>query len=90
MELLCPVAQKTSMASWLAWGMKTMGGVDGKLATLVAAVSSMAMGVLLLVAGFVGLRLYKGEAASLPATVGFYGGVMVVALLVDWGLLRFG
>lgn len=40
-----------------------MGAADGKLATIIAAVSpaALGMGVLLLVAGFVGLRLRKGE-----------------------------
>lgn len=60
---------------WLAWGMKTMGAADGKLATLITATSPVALGlgVLLLVAGFVGLRLWKGGSASLPAAVEFYG-----------------
>ncbi|MCL4831139.1 MAG: hypothetical protein KJZ86_01825 [Caldilineaceae bacterium] len=66
-----------------------MGAADGKLATIIAAVSpaALGMGVLLLVAGFVGLRLRKGEAASLPAAVGFYGGTVGVALLRQAGLL---
>lgn len=74
---------------WLAWGMKSMGGADGKLATIIAAVSPMALGVgvLLLVAGFVGLRMRKGDSASLPAAVGFYGGAVGMALLVGVGLL---
>ena len=67
---------------WLAWGMKSMGAADGKLATCMAAVSPMALGVgvLLLVAGFVGMRLSRGEAASLPAAVAFCGGAVAMAL----------
>lgn len=74
---------------WLAWGMKSMGAADGKLATCIAAVSPAALGVgvLLLVVGFVGLRLWTGRSASLPAAVGFYGGAAIASLLVEWGLL---
>ena len=74
---------------WLAWGMSTMGGADGKLATLVAAVSpaALGMGVLLLVLAFLGMRLDKGEAASLPAAVGFYAGTVGVTLLAHTALL---
>lgn len=69
---------------WLAWGMKSMGGADGKLATTVAAVSptALGMGVLLLVLAFLGMRLRRGKAASLPAAVGFYGGAVVAAMLL--------
>ena len=74
---------------WLAWGMSTMGGADGKLATTIAAVSpaALGMGVLLLVLAFLGMRLRRGKAASLPAAVGFYGGAVGMALLVGVGLL---
>jgi Flp pilus assembly protein protease CpaA len=67
---------------WLAWGMGGMGAADGKMATLIAAVSPIAlgMGVLLLVLGFVGVRLWRGQSASLPAGVAFYGGAVGVAL----------
>ena len=65
------------------------GRAGGQLATLMAAVSPMAlgMGVLLLVLAFVGLRLRQGEAASLPAAVAFYGGTVGMAVLVGVGLL---
>jgi Flp pilus assembly protein protease CpaA len=67
---------------WLAWGMKSMGAADGKLATCMAAVSPAALGVgvLLLVVGFLGMRLWQGRSASLPAAVGFYGGAVAMAL----------
>jgi len=71
---------------WLAWGMSTMGGADGKLATLVAAVSpsALGMGILLLVLAFLAMRLRRGKAASLPAAVGFYGGAIAAFLLTTW------
>ena len=77
---------------WLAWGMKSMGAADGKLATIIAAVSPAALGVgvLLLVTGFVGMRMWQGRSVSLPAAVGLYGGAVVVALFENWGLPRFG
>lgn len=51
-----------------------------------AAVSpaALGMGVLLLVLAFLGIRLYKGEAAPLPAAVGFYGGAIAAFLLTTW------
>ncbi len=68
---------------WLAWGMKSMGAADGKLATCLAALSpaALGLGVLLLVVGFVGLRLRRGESASLPAAMGFYGGALAMQIL---------
>ena len=70
---------------WLAWGMRSMGAADSKLATCIAALSPTVLGLggLLLVVGFVGLRLRQGEATSLPAAVGLYGGAVVMAL-GDW------
>lgn len=71
---------------WLAWGMKSMGAADGKLATIIAAVSPVALGVgvLFLVLAFVGLRLRRGEAASLPAAVALYVGAISAFLLTTW------
>jgi len=76
---------------WLAWGMKSMGAADGKLATIIAAVSPAALGVgvLLLVMGFVGLRLRRGEATSLPAVVGFYAGTVGLVLVEGIRILWF-
>jgi len=70
---------------WLAWGMQSMGGADGKLAPLLAAVSppALGVGVVLLLLAFLGMRLRRGEATSLPAAVAFYGGALGVAL-GDW------
>jgi Flp pilus assembly protein protease CpaA len=67
---------------WLAWGLKSMGAADGKLATVIAAVSppALGVGVALLLVGFVAQRLHRGEATSLPAAVAFYGGALGVAL----------
>lgn len=73
---------------WLAWGMQSMGAADAKLATLLAATSPavLGLGVLFLVAGFVGLRLRRGEATSLPAAVAFYGGALGVSLAEAVGM----
>ncbi|MBI1299742.1 hypothetical protein GC175_32865 [bacterium] len=68
---------------WLAWGMGSIGAADGKIATVLAAASPVALGlsVLVLVVGFVDMRLRRGESVSLPAAVAFYGGSVVMALV---------
>ena len=68
---------------WLAWGMKSMGAADGKLATIIAAVNPLALGicVVLLVVWFLCLRLYTRESGSLPAAVAFYVGAISALLL---------
>jgi Flp pilus assembly protein protease CpaA len=69
---------------WFAWQMGGMGAADGKMATLIAAVSPVALGIggLVLALGFVGMRLWKGKSVSLPAGVAFYVGAVGVALAV--------
>jgi Flp pilus assembly protein protease CpaA len=67
---------------WFAWQMGGMGAADGKMATLIAAVSPLALGMggVLLALGFVGMRLWRGQSVSLPAGVAFYVGAVGVAL----------
>lgn len=76
---------------WFAWQMGSMGAADGKMATLIAAVSplALAIGGLFLALGFVGMRLQKGESASLPAGVAFYAGAVGVALATAIGTGRY-
>ena len=47
---------------WLAWGLRSMGAADGKIATALAGVNppALGLGVLFLVLGFVGMRLLEG------------------------------
>jgi Flp pilus assembly protein protease CpaA len=67
---------------WVAWQMGGMGAADGKMATCIAAVSPLALGIgtVLLALGFMGMRGWRGQSASLPAGVAFYLGALVAAL----------
>ncbi|MBX2998813.1 MAG: prepilin peptidase [Caldilineaceae bacterium] len=73
---------------WFAWQMGGMGAADGKMATLIAAVSppALGMGGLMLALGFVGMRLWKGKSASLPAGIAFYAGAVEMALFTVTGI----
>jgi hypothetical protein len=64
-----------------------MGAADGKLATLVAAVTplGLGLGVVWLILGFAGMRLWRGQAQSLPGAVGLYLGAVVAGLVQAWG-----
>lgn len=67
---------------WFAWQMGGMGAADGKMATCIAAVSPLALGMggLFLALGFVSMRLWRGKSASLPAGIAFYAGAVGMAL----------
>ena len=63
-----------------------MGAADGKLATLIAAVSpaTLGMGVVFLVVWFLCVRLRRGASGSLPAAVALYVGAISAFLLTAW------
>ena len=77
-----PGAGKSAALQRLAWGMGDMGAADGKIATVLAAASPAALGlsVLFLVAGFVGIRLRRGEEGMSSAACG----IAFSKLLSDW------
>ena len=71
-------------AGYIAFRFGGLGGADGKIATVVAAVSPPALALtgLLLLAGFIGQRLRK-KAHSLPAAPFFLVAVLLT-LLLPW------
>lgn len=70
------------LGCWFAWQMQGMGAADGKLATTLAALSPVALGMsgVLLAVGFLALRLRHSGSRSLPAAVVLYAGTVTVFL----------
>ena len=71
-------------AGYLAFRVGGMGGADGKLAAVMAAVSppALALSGVLLLAGFLLQRL-RGRPASLPAAP-FFLAAVIIALTASW------
>ena len=71
-------------AGYIAFRFGGLGGADGKIATVVAAVSPPALALtgLLLLAGFIIQRL-RGQRRSLPAAP-FFLAATVLTLLSSW------
>lgn len=68
---------------WVAWRVGGMGGADGKLAVLAAAVdpAALGLGTIFLALGFLAVRARHGEGRSLPAAVALYLGAVVAFFL---------
>ena len=71
-------------AGYIAFRFGGLGGADGKIATVVAAISPpvLALTGLLLLVGFVTQRL-RGQPRSLPATP-FFLAASILTLLLSW------
>ena len=71
------------VAGYIAFRFGGLGGADGKLATVVAAVSPLALALsgLLLLAGFIINRL-RGRPGSLPAAPFFLAAAIIILLLL--------
>jgi leader peptidase (prepilin peptidase)/N-methyltransferase len=71
-------------AGYIAFRLGGLGGADGKIATVVAAVSPPALALtgLLLLAGFIGQRL-RGQPRALPAAP-FFLAAALLTLLLPW------
>ncbi len=69
-------------AGYLAFRFGGLGGADGKIATVVAAVSppALALSGLLLLAGFIVNRL-RGQPGSLPAAPFFLAATTIILLI---------
>ena len=69
-------------AGYLAFCFGGLGGADGKLATVIAAVSPpvLAFSGLLLLAGFIANRL-RGQPGSLPAAPFFLAATTIILLI---------
>jgi Flp pilus assembly protein protease CpaA len=67
------------VASYLAFSTGGMGGADGKIATVQAAVSPVALLAtgILLAAAFLGLRLKRNPHRHLPAGLWFFAGALL-------------
>ena len=72
------------VAGYIAFRFGGLGGADGKLAAVVAAVSpsALALSGVLLLAGFIIQRL-RGRPASLPAAP-FFLVAVIIALAASW------
>ncbi len=77
------------LGCWLAWRTGGMGGADAKLATFLAALqpTALAVGGLVLVGLFLGMRWRWRERRSVPGVVGLYLGLVATGLLEGMGMV---